>query len=267
MKNIVIAMGLGLMAFTACNTKNVKQDGYKLVWSDEFGTNGLVDSTKWAYDTAGNSWGWGNNEAQWYTADSIKNAVIKDGYLHITARKELTMGKQYSSARIRTKGKADWLYGRFEINAKVPGTRGMWPAIWMLSTDNTYGGWPSSGEIDIMEHVGYIPDTIFASTHCESYYFKIGTQKTKPIVIPDCTTAFHTYTLEWDPEEIRMYVDTTQYFSFKNEHNTYKEWPFDKPFNLIMNVAVGGDWGGVMGIDTTAFPQEMVVDYVRVYQK
>lgn len=269
MKAIKLNISYILVAITllACSSQKKDNSGYKMVWNDEFDVNGLVDSTKWSYDTAGNSWGWGNDEAQWYTANKLTNAEVKDGFLHIKAIKEPTMGKEYSSARIITKGKGNWLYGKVEVRAKLPEARGTWPAIWMLSCDNTYGIWPASGEIDIMEHVGYIPDSVFASTHCQKYYFKIGTQKTKGFYITDSGANFHTYTMEWTPEQIDMYCDSTKYFSFKNEHKTYEEWPFNKPFYLILNVAVGGAWGGVLGVDTTAFPQEMIVDYVRVYQK
>ncbi len=265
MKKINLFIVVGLLALaSACNQKN---SSYSLVWCDEFNADGMVDSTKWSYDTTGNSWGWGNKELQWYTANNLKNAEVKEGFLHIKAIKENINGKSYSSARIITKGKGDWLYGKAEIRAKVPGARGIWPAIWMLSSDNSYGVWPASGEIDIMEHVGYIPDSVFASTHCEKYYFKIGTQKTKGFYVPTCTSDFHVYTMEWDSVQISVYCDDVKYFNFKNDHKSYQEWPFDKPFYLILNVAVGGDWGGVMGVDSTAYPQEMIVDYVRFYQK
>lgn len=265
-KTIATILLIPLMFACIRNSKISKSD-YKLVWSDDFNINGLVDSTKWSYDTVGNSWGWGNDELQWYTAKKTKNAEVIDGFLYIRAVKEKTNGKEYSSARIITKGKGDWLYGKVEVRAKVPGCRGIWPAIWMLSSDNSYGTWPASGEIDIMEHVGYIPDSVYASTHCQKYYFKIGTQKTKGFYIPDCDKGFHTYTMEWDPEQISIFCDDTKYFNFKNEHKTFQEWPFDKSFYLILNVAVGGAWGGVKGVDTTSFPQTMIVDYVKVYQK
>lgn len=266
-KNLTLAV-LAVMGFAACTMTGKKPEpAYKLVWSDEFNAPGMPDSTKWSYDTAGNSWGWGNNELQYYTCKKKENAFIQDGYLHIVAKKEQVGGKEYSSARLITKKKGDWKYGRFEINAKLPGARGIWPAIWAFPTENTYGIWPASGEIDIMELVGYMPDSVFASTHCQTYYFKIGTQKTKGICVPTATTGFHTYALEWDSTQISMFVDTIKYFNFKNEGTGYKEWPFNEPFYIILNVAVGGYWGGVMGVDTTAYPQEMIVDYVRVYQK
>lgn len=240
---------------------------YQLVWSDEFNYKGLPDSTKWSYDTEGNAWGWGNDELQFYTKKRKENAIVDGAYLHIKAIKEQWENKNYTSARLITKGKGDWLYGRVEVRAKLPTGRGTWPAIWMLSTDWEYGNWPKSGEIDIMEHVGYMPDSVFASAHTEIYNHKIGTQKTAGYYLPDCEKEFHNYILEWDEMEYKVYVDSTEYFSFKNEQKTYKEWPFDKKFHLLLNVAVGGFWGAVEGVDERIFPQEMLVDYVRVYQK
>jgi hypothetical protein len=186
MKSRIFAFALSIPMLFACGRK----DGYRLVWSDEFEVNGLVDSAKWSYDTTGNSWGWGNNELQYYTAYEGKNAEVVNGFLHIRAIRENAGGKDYSSARLITRHKGDWLYGRVEVRAKLPGSRGIWPAIWMLPTDNFYGIWPASGEIDIMEHVGYMPDSVFASTHCQSYYFKLGTQKTRGLYLPPAPAVF-----------------------------------------------------------------------------
>jgi len=241
--------------------------GMKLVWSDEFSTDGLPDSTKWSYDTKGNATGWGNNEAQYYTSARLKNSEVKDGFLNINAIKEDFQGFKYTSARLVTRTKGDWLYGRIEIKAKLPDGRGMWPAIWMLPTDWVYGSWPASGEIDIMENVGYDPNVIVASAHTASYNHVIGTQKNNKMTVADCYSNFHVYALEWEAFEYRVYVDEKLYFTFKNEGTGYKVWPFDKRFHLLLNVAVGGNWGGSKGIDDTIFPRSMVVDYVRVYQK
>lgn len=238
-----------------------------LVWSDEFDYSGLPDAAKWSFDTDGNATGWGNNESQYYTSDRLENAEVKDGFLNITARKEDYSGFSYTSARLRTKGKGDWLYGRVEVRAKLPDGRGMWPAIWMLPTDWAYGGWPSSGEIDIMENVGYDPFKIVASAHTESYNHSIGTQKSASRIVESCYTDFHIYELQWDSNEYRVYVDKLLFFTFKNEGTGYKAWPYDKRFHLLLNVAVGGNWGGQQGIDDSIFPRTMVVDYVRVYQK
>ena len=237
-----------------------------LVWSDEFDNTGLPDPSKWSYDTDGNSGGWGNNEKQYYTSGRLQNSEVKGGFLSINAIKEDYQGFKYTSARLITKSKGDWLYGRIEIKAKLPEGRGMWPAIWMLPTDWAYGGWPASGEIDIMENVGYDPYVIVASAHTQSYYHSIGTQKSNRMTVADCYTNFHVYALEWEASEYRVYVDDTLYFTFKNEGTGYKVWPFDKRFHLLLNVAVGGNWGGAQGIDDTIFPRSMIVDYVRVYK-
>jgi beta-glucanase (GH16 family) len=232
-------------------------------WSDEFDYTGLPATAKWDYDLGGS--GWGNNEKQNYT-NSINNASVADGKLTITARKESSNGMNYSSARLVTRNKLDVLYGRIEVKAKLPTGKGTWPAIWMLPTDFAYGGWPKSGEIDIMEHVGYDQNTVHFTTHTEAYYFKINTQKTATKVIPTASTEFHTYRVDWTPYAIRGYFDDVKVFEFANEGKTYKEWPFDKRFHLLLNVAVGGDWGGAQGIDDNIFPQSLVVDYVRYYK-
>lgn len=240
---------------------------WRLVWNDEFDLNGLPDSTKWSYDTQGNSWGWGNNEAQYYTAFDPDNAYVEEGILTITAKIDSMGGKKYTSARLITKDKGDWLYGRFEISAKLPAGVGTWPAIWMLPTDNEYGGWPASGEIDIMENVGYDPDTILGTAHTKSYNHILGTQKSAQIYVPTASTNFHTYSLEWEEDEYRIYIDNTLIFTFVNEGSGSTEWPFDKRFHLIINLAIGGNWGGQKGIDDTLFPHHFLIDYVRVYEK
>ncbi len=245
---------------------SIKKNGYKLAWSDEFNYIGLVDSTKWSYDIEGNEWSWGNNEYQYYTKARKENSFVDGQYLHIVALKEKWNKKDYTSARLITKGKGDWLYGKFEIRAKLPGGKGIWPAIWMLSTDWAYGGWPQSGEIDIMEHVGNVPDTVYATAHTQTYNHVIGTQKSKGLYLSDCEKEFHTYILEWDEKGYRVFVDSTEYFHFKNEQTGSNEWPFDKRFHLILNVAVGGNWGAAKGFDKNIFPRELIVDYVRVYQ-
>ena len=210
---------------------------------------------------------WGNNEAQYYTSGRKENAWVSDGVLRITALKEPMEGRSYTSARLITKGKGDWLYGRFEIRAKLPTGRGTWPAIWMLPTDWEYGDWPKSGEIDIMENVGYDPDTIVGSSHTEKYNHAIGTQKNAKIACPDCYKAFHVYALEWEEDEYRLYVDDQLYFTFKNEGIGYEVWPYDKRFHILLNLAIGGNWGGQKGIDDSLFPHVFEIDYVRVYKK
>ncbi|NVO18524.1 MAG: glycoside hydrolase family 16 protein [Bacteroidetes bacterium] len=232
-------------------------------WSDEFDYSGQPDQAKWGYDEGGN--GWGNNELQYYTHDS-RNASVADGILTISALKEDLEGKHYTSARLVTKNKADFLYGRIEVRAKVPAGIGTWPAIWMLPTDWKYGGWPQSGEIDIMEHVGFDPDVIHFSTHCEAYYWRINTQKTAVKKIENATTAFHLYRVDWTPDEIKGFIDGELIFTMMNEGSGYKVWPFDQRFHLLLNIAVGGDWGGQKGVDDNIFPASMQIDFVRYYK-
>lgn len=252
----------------ACNTTETanaeKPAERKLVWSDEFDYTGLPDSSKWGYDLGGH--GWGNNEKQFYTDKKLQNASVKDGLLSITAIKEAFEGAAYTSARLVSKNKGDWKYGRFEIKAKMPKGRGLWPAIWMLPTDWKYGDWPTSGEIDIMEHVGYLPDSLYGTVHTGAYNHRIGTQKGNKVYSKDLSDAFHVYVLEWNENEIKIGIDDDLYFVYPNEKKTEQEWPFDQKFHLLINMAVGGDWGGSRGIDETIFPQTFQVDYVRVYQ-
>ena len=240
----------------------------KLRWSDEFNYTGLPDSTKWTYDVGGS--GWGNQELQYYTRRRPENARVEGGHLVVEARKEaLVAGNAYTSARLVSRGKGgSQTYGRFEIRARVPAGRGTWPAIWMLPDQNPYGNhsWPDNGEIDIMEHVGHNPNVVHATTHCKAYYFRINNQKTGITRLPDATTAFHTYAVEWTPETITADVDGQRYFATRNEGTGWEAWPWNQPFHLLLNVAVGGEWGGQKGVDDAAFPQQLVVDYVRFYQ-
>ncbi|MEZ4701989.1 MAG: glycoside hydrolase family 16 protein [Rhodothermales bacterium] len=240
--------------------------GWTLVWSDEFDTDGLPDAGKWGYDVGDH--GWGNQELQNYLARNPETARVEEGHLIITA--SLTGegdSKTYPSARLVTKNKGDWTYGRVEVRAKIPRGRGTWPAIWMLPTANTYGTWPASGEIDIMEHVGFDPTNIHGTVHTSSFNHTIGTQKGEARIVPTALDAFHVYAIEWRSDRIDFFVDSDRYFTFANTGNGPADWPFDQPFHLVMNIAVGGSWGGQQGVDDTIFPQEMQVDYVRVYRE
>ncbi|WP_372948952.1 family 16 glycosylhydrolase [Mariniphaga sp.] len=274
MKYLSIILFSTICFFNCTNKRNAnssdnnsEKDNWQLVWSDEFDTDGLPDTTKWNYDTRGNEYGWGNNEKQWYPVADPDNVYIRDGILTITAIKEPTFGKEYSSARLTTKGKGDWKYCKVEVRAKVPSGRGTWPAIWMLPTENNYGGWPKSGEIDIMEHVGFNPDTVFSTVHTGAFNHTIGTQVGKKIGLPTATTKFHVYTTEWNENEIKSYVDGEHYFTFTNNGEGFEAWPFDQQFHLILNLAIGGGLGGKKGIDDSKFPHHFQIDYVRVYQK
>ncbi len=232
-------------------------------WNDEFDYAGAPDPAKWNYDIGGH--GWGNNELQYYT-NSTDNAIVGDGHLTITARLQTFGGSKYTSARMVTRNKGDFLYGRLEVRAKLPEGKGTWPAIWMLPTDWNYGDWPRSGEIDIMEHVGYDPNKVHFSVHTQAYNHSIGTQKSGTRVIPTAMSDFHKYRVDWTPYAVRGYFDDVLVFTFVNEGKGAATWPFDKRFHLLLNIAVGGNWGGVQGVDDLVFPATMEVDYVRYYK-
>lgn len=235
---------------------------WTLQWHDEFEGTGLPDSTKWGYEHGFIR----NNEKQFYTRRRAENAHLENGNLVITARKETYQDANYTSASLRTKGKASWTYGRIEVRAQLPTGRGMWPAIWMLGTNIDTVGWPDCGEIDIMEYVGFEPDTIYANIHTEAFNHVDGTAKGSSIHVEAPDETFHTYAVEWTPERIDFFVDDQNYFTFENTGGGVAEWPFDQPFYLILNAAVGGSWGGQEGIDDTIFPQSYRIDYVRVYE-
>lgn len=250
-------------------TNDWEIEGWNIVWQDEFDKDSL-DLTKWSRETGGH--GWGNNELQFYT-DSDSNSYVENGNLILKAQ-VVPQGigsskglRYYSSARLRTYGKGDWKYGRIEVKAKVASGQGIWPAIWMLPTDWLFGGWPSSGEIDIMEHVGYDLGVVHGSVHTEAYNHKINTQRSSARKIANVDTEFHVYSIIWDKDKISFFIDDVQYFLFENDQQgNYKTWPFDQRFHLLINIAVGGDWPGNPD-NSTNFPRKMLVDYVRVYEK
>lgn len=252
--------------FFSCSSskKNADTAAWKLLWSDEFNYKGLPDSTKWNYNVGGH--GWGNNELQYYTNADTLNAIVNNGSLKVTALKQTKENRNYTSARLVTKGKADFMYGRIEISAKLPKGRGTWPAIWMLGKNIDEAKWPICGEIDIMEHVGYNKDSIFGTIHTEAYNHMKGTQKGKGLFINNPYDSFHVYSIEWTPEKIDFMMDGVVYNQITNEHLTIKEWPFDQPFFLIINLAIGGNWGGAQGVDENIFPAVLEIDYVRVFQ-
>ena len=236
---------------------------WQLIFEDEFEGTGFNTQT-WSYCKRGTP-DWNK-----YLISSSQTVAVENGVLKVRAIKNTNLAADpvpYHTGGIESRGKFNFRYGKAEIKAKFNNGQGSWPAIWMMPTKGEYGGWPGSGEIDIMENVGYDPDTIVGTVHTQAYNHSIGTQKGKRISIPDCHETFHLYALEWEPEELRIYVDSTLYFTYKNEGTGSEAWPFDKPFYLLLNVAVGGNWGGSRGVDDTIFPQQMVVDYVRVYQK
>ena len=245
------------------------KEGWALVWNDEFDGPAL-NLEKWSYEIGGH--GWGNNELQYYSDDD-STAFIQDGKLVIRADL-VPQGtgsadnlRYFSSARLRTSGKGDWRYGRIEVKAKLALGQGIWPAIWMLPTDWMYGGWPESGEIDIMEHVGYDPGRVHGSIHTGSYNHKINTQRGGSKLLDKISSKFYVYAIEWYEDRIDFLIDDAKYFSFQNDgKNDFNTWPFNQRFHLLINIAVGGDWPGSPD-ETTQFPTEMEVEYVRVYEK
>ena len=246
--------------------------GWTLVWSDEFnGANGSApDSSKWTYDLGGG--GWGNQELESYT-NRTANAQIQNGNLVITAQKETFTGadgitRDYTSARLKTQNLFSQSYGRFEARIKIPKGQGMWPAFWMLGNDIGAKGWPACGEIDIMENIGREPATVHGSLHGPS-----SVARTSDLTAAFALSAgnladdFHVYAVEWESGTVRFYLDSNNYATFtQSQWPTGGQWVFDHPFFIILNVAVGGSWPGAPDT-TTSFPQQMLVDYVRVSQK
>jgi licheninase len=249
---------LGLAVLLA-NSALAGEPGWQLVWSDDFSRAASLDPAKWELKPGGD--GGGNSEAQYYTGRP-ENVRVENGQLVVEARKEAYGGRDYTSGRLITR--ASWSYGRFVVRAKLPAGRGSWPAIWMMPVTCTK--WPDCGEIDIMEHVGFDYGVVHGSLHMQAFNWVIGNGKTATIRVPGVDTEFHDYALEWSPELITMLVDGQPYFTFANSHNGWAEWPFSTPFYLILNVAVGGGWGGQHGIDDQAFPQRMTVKSVKVYK-
>lgn len=244
----------------------------QLVWSDEFDGDSL-DRSRWSYDTARNREGWYNGELQYYSADRPENVRVEDGRLIIEARREELDprrfpdwgGQQYTSGRILTRGLAAWTYGYVEVRAKLPCARGTWPAIWMLPET---GSWPDGGEIDIMEMVGSEPEVVHANLHTALFVHSRGTQRGASVPLPGACDAFHDYQLDWRPDSITIGVDGRAYMRVRNDQPGGRgAWPFDAPFHLILNLAMGGSWAAARGMDDAALPQRMEVDYVRVWQR
>ena len=279
MTHSIIPMGAALLCVSACvtpvpalpDTLTLPGD-YSLVWADEFEQDGLPEDQNWAYDTQRNAAGWWNDELQYYGAAREKNARVEDGRLIIEAHNEPvpierfpdTGGQSYTSARLFTKGKATWQYGYFEVRAKLPCGRGLWPAIWTLPEGDL--NWPDDGEIDIMEYVGWDKDRFHATVHTRDNNHTLGTQFGASYTSPTACGGYHTHSLLWTEDEILVAVDGEPYFHYPKGNKGYGEWPFDRPHYLLLNLAIGG-WGGQDGIDPDAFPARMEIDYVRIYQK
>ena len=238
-----------------------------LVWSDEFDGPALNQSF-WTFELgdgcAKNLCGWGNNELQTYTSRP-ENISFEGGNMIITARKEALDGRQYTSVRIKTEGKKTFKYGRIEFRAKLPIGKGIWPAFWLLPQSNVFGGWPRSGEIDLMEYLGHEPNKVHGTVHYGPGPGSI--QKTATYTLPsgNFNEGFHTFSVEWDVDVIRWYVDGTLFSTVNKSGFGGNNYPFNEEFFLIINMAVGGNWPGAPDANTV-FPQQLVVDYVRVYQ-
>lgn len=254
-----------LVAVTDCDVPTL-EGGWTCIWADEFSGN-AVDETKWNFEVNGS--GGGNNELQYYRSE---NAAVQDGKLVITAKAESYMNMNYTSARLNTKYKGNFLYDRVIVRAKLPVGRGTWPAIWFMPLMSVYGGWPNSGEIDLMEHVGYDPENVYSTLHTEFNHNPYNPVSLR-LKVPDAETAFKDYEMIWSPGSIETFVDGQKVgFGFNyvpglTPNNAYSEvFPFDQLFFLILNLAIGGNWGGQEGIDQTIFPATFEIDYVRVYR-
>jgi len=261
---------LAVILLIAVTLNPAAENGYRLVWSDEFAENKL-DTSRWEYMTGdGTDYqlpaGWGNNELQWYRSE---NVAIENGHLVIHVIKEPFSGKNYTSARIRSRHKGDWMYGRIELKIKFPAGQGIWSAAWLLPTENRYGGWAASGEIDIVEHLGHRTDQVYGTLHYGGPWPEnkhSGSRFT--LSKGNFSDAFHRFVLEWEQGMIKWLIDDSLYQTQKDWYSTNGIYPapFDRRFHLLINVAVGGDWPGPPNNSTT-FPQKLEVDYVRVYQK
>lgn len=245
----------------------INYDEWNLVWSDEF-EEPTIDSEKWSFQIGNgcpNLCGWGNNELQYYT-DREENVFIEDGRLVIRAVRERYEGFAYTSARMISKDKGDFRFGRIEARAKLPEGQGIWPAIWLLPTDEVYGSWAASGEIDIMEMVGHEPNTIHGTVHYNQWpnnQYQGGDYSSEA----DLSEEFHTYAITWEKDSIYWWFDDTNYFSIhEGQLPQAEQYPFNEQFYLILNLAVGGNWPGSPD-GTTKFPQQLAVDYIRVYQR
>ena len=231
----------------------------KLVWEENFDGNSLNEEI-WNFelgDGCPNLCGWGNNESQIYTRS---NHIVENGYLFITARKKDSI---YTSTRITTKNKKEFQYGRMEVCAKLPLGKGLWPAFWMLGANISEVGWPLCGEIDILEYVGREPNTIFTSLHTQNSHG--NTINSKKEIIEGIEEGFHLYAIDWNKDRIEFYIDNTLFYTFSPDDKNSEIWPFDQPFFFIINLAIGGNFGG-LEIDDSIFPQEFVIDYIKVYQ-
>lgn len=236
-------------------------EGYTMVWNDEFNT-GDVPSSGWWYEEGRGSNGWGNNEEQYYVKAQSGSDVgfCKNGYMNIVARKN---GSRIESIRMNTN--EGWQYGYFEARLKLPKGKGTWPAFWMMPKNYTI--WPGDGEIDIMEEVGYDPNRILSTIHCNKYNNSGTSIESGSKFVSTAQTDYHIYACEWTASYMRFFVDGETILTYNNDGTGYNAWPFDAPFYIKLNLAWGGNWGGAKGTDESFLPATYKIDYVRVYQK
>jgi beta-glucanase (GH16 family) len=267
-----------LIVFLSFFLVNAEGTEWKLVWSDEFNYKGLPDESKWCYNEGFCI----NEEPQYYTRRK-ENARVENGTLVLECRKERIKNPrynkdskdwrqnreyaEYTSAFLQTKSKAGWKYGRIEVRAKCPQGKGLWPAIWMLGANADTSPWPLCGEIDIMEFYGFQPATVYGSVHTAAYNHLTKNAKSSTISVQNLSTEFHTFAIELDSSRIDFFVDSTKYFTYKNEHAGTQTWPFDQELFLIVNCALSPLGSGNVMTDASILPQKFIIDYVRVYQK
>lgn len=242
----------------------VEEDNRVLVWADEFDTPGAPDPANWTYDLGDgcpNLCGWGNEEEQFYT-DETDNVRVEDGMLKITAIRENRNGRPFTSARLKSQDLYEFTYGRIDVRARIPEGGGTWPAIWMLGADLETNPWPAAGEIDIMEHRGNDAGTIFGTVHSPSGFG--GSANGGTLSVSDATTEFHVYTVDWTADKIDFLVDGQRYYTYNPATKDDDTYPFNKDFFLLVNLAMGGTFGGT--IDSGVNEATLEVDYIRVYQ-
>ncbi|MDX2187321.1 MAG: glycoside hydrolase family 16 protein [Opitutaceae bacterium] len=233
---------------------------WRLVWSEEFDQGTAPSASIWSHEEGHLR----NRELQYYTKGRLENVKVADGVLQIKALREAYSGAHYTSASLHTRGKKEFLYGKLEVRAKIPTGRGAWPAIWTLGSIKEK--WPRNGEIDLMENVGWDPEKLHFTVHTAEYNHARGNHKSRAIHIAKPWEEFHTYGLIWTPDKIELFYDGQKVLEYLNEKRGPDQWPFDHPQYLLLNIAVGGAWGGRNGVDDAIFPLEMQVDYVRYWQ-
>jgi len=256
------ASGLGGSSQSSIERVPFDPSRWELVWAEEFDRPGPPDARTWTHEEGYLR----NQEAQFYTRDRKENARVENGKLVIEARRDHWQDKPITSASLTTQGKRSFLYGRIAVRAKIPTGLGTWPAIWTLGENIQEAGWPACGEIDILENVGFDPKKIHANIHCAAYNHKKKTGKGNRIESESPWADFHEYAVEWYEDRLEFFFDDTRYFVYKKESDDPAVWPFAQPHYLILNLAIGGTWGGMKGVDESLFPHRFEIDYVRYYQ-